>query len=352
MSQPVSQNFTSRAFWATAIVLGSVLALATLYELRLLVVVLIAAVTLASSITPLAAKLEERKIPRWLTVILVYTGMLAIYACMAVLLAPALREQAAQLHDHLPDYFNGLTTWYEDIVSRTGQKPVDLQPGGPQLQQLVVNVVKHTADMTAGALGFLVNTVLVLFLTAYFVVEAKVIWSQLLLWLPKSKRDLVKSLIGPLETRMGGYVRGQLLVSLAVATFLGTGYTILGVKYSLILGLLAGLFNLVPFVGSLLSASIAIIIATNQSLMLGVLTLGLYALEQWTESSFFVPHLLGKEVDLHPLLVLFSILIGAHLMGVLGALVAVPLSSAILCVAQELYLKPLNKDDGDAAASS
>jgi predicted PurR-regulated permease PerM len=141
---------------------------------------------------------------------------------------------------------------------------------------------------------------------------------------------------------MGGYVRGQLLVSIAVGAFLAVGLTLIGVKYSLILGVLAGFLNLMPFVGSLLTASFSVLVAANQSLLTGALTLGLFGLEQWFESNLIVPQLLGKQVELHPVVVLFAILTGASLMGVLGALVAVPVASAALLLAEELYVKPMN----------
>jgi predicted PurR-regulated permease PerM len=187
---------------------------------------------------------------------------------------------------------------------------------------------------------------LVLFLTAYFVVEASSIWAKLLMWLPHEHRAKAASLIRPLGFRMGGYVRGQLLVSVAVAFYLTAGLTLLNVNYALILGVLAGLLNLVPFVGSLIACIFAVVVAANQSIWLAGATLALFACEQWCESNFFVPYLLGRNVELHPLIVLIAILIGATLMGVPGALIAVPLASAAQFLAQEFYLKPLN--DGRA----
>jgi hypothetical protein len=123
---------------------------------------------------------------------------------------------------------------------------------------------------------------------------------------------------------------------------LTVGLSLLRVNYSLILGVLAGLLNLVPFVGSLAACIFAVVVAANQNIWLAGATLMLFACEQWVESNFIVPHLLGRHVELHPLIVLFAILIGATLMGVPGALVAVPLTSAALFLAQEFYLKPLN----------
>lgn len=167
-------------------------------------------------------------------------------------------------------------------------------------------------------------------------------WPHLLLWLPEYRREKFASLIRPLELRLGGYVRGQVLVSVAVALILGTGLTLLKVKYSLILGLIAGLMNIVPFVGSIITCVFSVVVAANQSPMLGLATMGLFAFEQWLESNFIVPHLIGKNVDLHLLIVLFSLLIGGTLFSLAGAVIAVPLASAILFLAREFYLKEIN----------
>ncbi|MCA9818677.1 MAG: AI-2E family transporter, partial [Cyanobacteria bacterium HKST-UBA01] len=198
---------------------------------------------------------------------------------------------------------------------------------------------------TSDAITALATGVLVTFLTAYFVIEAPHIWPRLLRWVPHEHRDRIAATIKPLESRLGGYVRGQILVSLAVGTFIGIGLKVLGVHHALILAVLAGLLNLVPFVGSLLTAVLAILVAFNQSLTLAICTVILYMVEQWFESNFIVPQLLGTQVELHPLVVLFSILIGASLMGLAGALIAVPIATATMYIAEEFYLKPLNANE-------
>jgi predicted PurR-regulated permease PerM len=312
-------------------------------------VVLVIAVTLASALAPVAEALEKKRIPRAVTVILVYALVVLLYAAIAAYVAPALWDQARQLYHQLPQLFTGAMTRFDELMAKVPNvQGVDV--GVEEAKGVAMTLARKTLSTAAGIVGVFVNAILVIFLTAYFVVEADRIWPTLLRWLPPSKRPLVGSLIRPLGARMGGYVRGQLLVSLAVGSFLAAGLTLLSVPYALVLGLMAGLLNLVPFVGSMITSVFAIVVAANHSVTTGFLTLGLFAVEQWLESNFIVPHLLGREVDLHPLVVLFAILIGASLMGVIGALIAVPLTSASLYLAQELYVKPLNAESDAAAA--
>ncbi len=311
------------------------------YLLRVLIIDVLLAITIASAIAPLAEMLERRSIPRLATVLLVYFGVIALYSVCAVSIAPAVWEQAIALYQHLPSYLAEIMGWYNQLSEMAGENVGAVAVSADDIRGVVINMINHTLDLTAGLVGLILNGILVLFLAAYFVTEAPVIWPTLARWVPVQPREKILSLVEPLGSRMGGYVRGQIMVSLAVAFFLGTGLTLLGVKYSLVLGLLAGLLNLMPFVGSMLTAAFSILVAFNQSLLLAGLTLGLFAVEQWCESNFIVPNLLGSQVQLHPIIVLFAIIIGATLLGVPGALVAVPVASAAIFLAEEFYVKPL-----------
>ncbi len=312
------------------------------YELRMIVICLLMAITLAAAITPFAEWGETKRIPRIVTLLFVFLIVAIIYTAVAYLLFPPMKEQALALYDHLPKYVEGLTEKFPALSEYIGSDGDQMKIDPERLKQFAPNVAKHTLSLSAGLMGAMANLVLVLFLTSYFVIQAKEMWQKLLLWVPPQHRARAGSLIVPLGARMGGYVKGQLLVSVVVATFLGAGLTILKVKYSLVLGALAGLFNLVPFVGSLISMVLSLVIAFNQSWDLALFVFLLFGIEQWLESNFIVPYLLGTQVELHPLLVLFAILIGATLMGLPGALIAVPVTAALQLLAIEFYLKPLN----------
>jgi predicted PurR-regulated permease PerM len=306
------------------------------------------AIILASAIAPAAEILEKRKVPRTVTVIGLYIFIAIIYVVLAISLIPVIKEQAQQLFAMAPQYLNQLIESATKVQTFAGNvagaDAVSQMDYNTMAKDLGTKALGKTLNITQDIFGAILNGVFVLFLTSYFVIEADIMWPQLLLWIPEPKREDAAKLIRPLELRLGGYVRGQVLVSVAVALILGTGLTLLHVKYSLILGLIAGLMNVVPFVGSIITCVFSIVVAANQSPMLGLATFGLFAFEQWLESNFIVPHLIGKNVDLHPLIVLFSLLIGGTLFGLAGAIIAVPLASAILFIAREFYWKPLNQN--------
>lgn len=316
------------------------------------------AIILASAIAPAAEILEKRKVPRTATVIGLYVLIAIVYAVLTISLIPVIKEQAQQLFSMAPQYVKQVLESANKLHDFAGNysagaaEAVDNVDYATMMKDLGAKALGKTLNFTQDILEGLLNGIFILFLTSYFVIEADKMWPQLLLWLPENRREKFASLIRPLEVRLGGYVRGQVLVSVAVALILGTGLTLLKVKYSLILGLIAGLMNIVPFVGSIITCVFSIVVAANQSPMLGLATFGLFAFEQWLESNFIVPHLIGKNVDLHPLIVLFSLLIGGTLFGLAGAVIAVPLASALLFLAREFYFKSINPDLPDSEDSN
>lgn len=410
------------AFWWVFYLLTAIGLIWLAIQLKSLIICVLFALTLAAAITPVAEKLEVRKIPRMATVFLVYVTVALIYAGAAGGLLPAVREQFAQLYQHFPSYIARFVDWYaqakaitsdasklisQPVSKRETKAVIDaaadelkrqaqaklLPPTQPEaegnaapalavtpapqttsavgpaadaagsedhaltvtnseIKELTVQIVKKTLDLSAGLVGMTLNAILVLFLTAFFVVEAKEIWTALLQWVPIQNRARCASLIVPLQLRLGSYVRGQFLVCVAVGSFFAVGLKMVGLKYALAVGVLAGLLNLVPYVGSLSATMFALVVAFNQSPMMCVMTLGVFMVEQWAESTFIVPQLLGRTVGLHPLLVMFSILIGGSLLGVAGALVAVPVTLILLYLAEEFYLKPLQAAATESAAAA
>lgn len=338
------KRFSARIFLFCTIVTGFIAAVHLAISLKILILDVLLALTFASAMTPLALWGDKYKIPRPLIVIATYLTVAAFYIGVGFLIYKPFREQIDHLIEQAPIYAEQIRHLYAEILDFAGDgaQYMKVEPG--TLRAAALKLVTQTMSATAGILEFLVNAILVLFLSAFLLVESDNICTALLRWIPRENRAKAASLIMPLANRMGGYVRGQMLVSTAVAAFFATGFTLIGVKYGLVLGLLAGILNLIPFVGSMIATGLALFIAADQSMTTFALTLGLFIVEQGIESNFIVPYLLGGQVEMHPLVVLFAILTGATIAGAPGAIVAVPTVAAILLLAQEFILNPLNAD--------
>jgi predicted PurR-regulated permease PerM len=339
--EPSIESRTTRQFLVVA---GLVFTVWLALQLRVLIVDIVVAITLASAIAPIAVLAEKKGVPRWVTVVLTYILVFVFYGTVVALLKGPIVEQGTALANNIPRYIDNANNWYTQLGEQFDFHP-NLKVTDADFQRIGTTILNRTIDASFGMVGVLLNIVLILFLAAYFVSNSRKIWTGILSWVPTVHRAKVEGLIGPVGSRMGGYVRGQMLVSTAVAVFFAIGLSLIGVKYALVLGLVAGLMNLIPFVGSAITTVLAVVIAANDSILKAGLTLGLFALEQAVESHFIVPYLLGSQVELDPLIVLLAILVGGTLGGAVGALIAVPVAAALILIAQELYLKPMQASE-------
>lgn len=298
------------------------------------------ALILAAAILPAARFGERYRVPRSVTVMAVYVGVAAVLALMGWLLWPALTEQWAQFIDQLPRFVDNIKRWlgtFNVFLLRWGASLPT--PRGENLQAVVGALVANTFAVTAGVVGFVVGLLAVIVIAAYLVIDAAIIGASLLQLVPPPYRARTAALAGPVLDRIGGYVRGQLASSLCVGAVLAIGLGILGVRYALLIGALAAVLNIVPFVGSLAAAVLGILSALNESVTLAVLTTALFWGTNLLEGKFLAPHFVGRATGLHPLSVLLALFAGAHVGGLIGVLVAVPLLAALWEIVHALYLR-------------
>jgi predicted PurR-regulated permease PerM len=155
-------------------------------------------------------------------------------------------------------------------------------------------------------------------------------------FLPESRQVQACRVAEHIGQRLGGWVRGQLLLSAIIGTMTLVGLTIIGVPYAVLLSLVAAIGEAVPMIGPIVSAVPAIIIAFFVSPVQGFLTLGLYIVIQQLENNLVVPKVMGRAVSLHPVAVMLALLAGSELMGVTGAILAVPVTAALSVIVDEV----------------
>jgi predicted PurR-regulated permease PerM len=296
---------------------------------------------LAAAILPAARIGHQYRIPRGVTVFALYVIAAGVLVLIGRLLWPALTEQWTQFIAQLPRMIENLKDWIgnvQDWFGRWGFGSIgSTPPKTDNVEGLVGTLLANTFKVTAGAVGAVVGLLVVLVIAAYIVIDAEHLGASALTLLPPRQRQHAAELAGPVMERIGGYVRGQLLVSFCVGVILAIGLTLLGVKYALLIGALAAVLNIVPFVGSLVAAVLGILSALNESIALAIGTTLLFWASNVLEGKVLVPHLVGRATGLHPLAVMVVLLAGAHLAGLIGALVAVPFAAAVWEITKTLY---------------
>jgi predicted PurR-regulated permease PerM len=306
---------------------------------------LLTALILAAAILP-AARLGDRyHIPRLVMVAAVYLGAALVLTVLGRFLIPALVDQGTQFAKQLPALVENVKVWAERVVAWGARwdLPVPAYPtGGDGLESVGKILLANTLRATAGVIGAVVGFFLILVLAAYLVIDAEHIGRSLNAMLPPAHRARAAALAQPVLGVVGGYVRGQMMVSLSVGFVIAVGLAILGVPYSLLIGGLAAALNVVPFLGSPVAAVLGVLAAFNVSGTLALWTALLFWGTNLLEGKLLIPYFIGRATGLHPLAVLLGILVGANLAGLVGALVAIPLLAGAWEVVRVLYVEPMN----------
>ena len=303
------------------------------------------ALIIAAAILPVARWADRYRIPRLVTVTGAYLIAALVVTVLGRLLAPALAEQSRQFMAQLPALVERARRWIESAIAwgASWNLPLPAMDGGsgwPDLKGLGQVLVENTLSVTAGAIGAVVGFLVILVVAAYLVVDAEHIGRGLRSLLPPTQRDRLGALAEPVLAVIGGYVLGQVAVNLCVGMVIAVGLAALGVPYALLIGSLAAVLNIVPFLGSPAAAVLGILSALNISPTLALWSGLLFWGTNLLEGKVLVPYFIGRATGLHPLAVLLGILAGAKLAGVIGALIAIPLLAGTWEAFRRLRLEP------------
>jgi predicted PurR-regulated permease PerM len=194
--------------------------------------------------------------------------------------------------------------------------------------------------LTTGAVGAVFEVLAVLVVAAYLVIDAREVGHTLLTLLPREHRPTATRLAPAVLNRIGGYVRGQLVSSFFVGVLIAIALSIIGVKYALLIGALAAVLNIVPFVGATVATVLATLSALNDGILRAAITVPVMILCQTVEGKLLAPYFVGRATGLHALAVLIALLAGFQLAGLIGGLVAVPLLAGAWEVVRTLWVEP------------
>jgi predicted PurR-regulated permease PerM len=299
------------------------------------------ALIIAAAILPAARWGERRRIPRGLTVLAVYLGALAVLALLGRLVWPALSEQSRQFMEQLPKLVANARSWLGNLDYWLAQWGASLpEPKADSVQGLAGTLLGNVLRVTTGAVGAAVEVLGVLVIAAYLVIDSREIGHTLVTLLPREHRATATHLAPTVLERIGGYVRGQLVSSFFVGVLIAVALSLLGVKYGLLIGFVAAVLNIVPFVGATIAAVLAVLSALGDGLVRAAVALAVMVACQSIEGKFFAPYFVGRATGLHPLAVLLALLGGFHLNGLVGGLVAVPLLAGASEIVRKLWIEP------------
>lgn len=337
------------------------LLLVLLWQLRSLLVTLMIAVVVAAALAPIIDSAQKQRVPRWLAVIVVYLGLIGILTGAGVLIGPTVVEQIERLIRRLPTYLEIVRSLFENLVIRLGvSDPESVSPIRQlfDIQGLTGWAIRSSQELlvrsysvTRGILGGVFSLFLALLLSGYMLSGAENLIKGLVSLFPKPWDERLAAQVEPVSQRMGGYIQGRVLVSgiLGIAITIGLGFLGLS-EFALALGVIAGFTNLIPFLGPVLGAIPALIVAIAQGGLTFFWVLLLFVIIQNVETYVLDPLLVGSTVNVHPLYQLLAVLGGTQVLGIIGALIVPPWVAGAAVLLENLYLKPkqlAEQQDGD-----
>lgn len=309
--------------------------LALFWASRHVIAPFIAGFVVAYLLDPPARRLETRGWPRWLASATVLTLFVVAIVGIGFASAPIIEAQVLQLIETLPKLVDSTLPIAErllrDSTLAANSKDVIANLGNRAVGWLSDSL----GTIVAGSLAFVnvISFVVVTPIVAFYLLrDWPIILHRIESWWPRPQLPVIKALLAQSDAALSGFVRGQSLVCLMLAVFYAVGWSLVGLDYAIVLGLLAGILGFVPFLGVIFAVVLSLLIALGQwgwdPFHLG-LVIGVFLVGQVIESSVLTPNLIGNRIGLHPVWVLFAVFAGGQVAGLAGVFFAVPVAAVL-----------------------
>ncbi|MDD5430616.1 MAG: AI-2E family transporter [Candidatus Pacebacteria bacterium] len=306
------------SLWRIAVMLGLV---TFFYFVSNIIIGIIFAIVISSALDPIVNFLEKKKFPRVLGTLLIFLLTIALFSLLLYIVVPIALSELNTLLENLSDMQSSIFG-LKDLSGVVKLLNSDIT----RITNLLFSGSVSLSDVVGGLLGNLTIVFSVFILSFYLTVDRDGVEKFLRAILPPRFEDQVLDVYFRTRAKIGKWLQGQIFLSATVGFGVFLGLTLLGVKYSLVLAILAGLLEIVPFVGPIISGSLAILIALPQSLTTAIYVLILFIIIQQTENYVLVPTFMRLTTSLHPAVIIIALLIGGQFLGVIGLILAVPLA--------------------------
>lgn len=297
----------------------------------------------AIGFSPVVRLIERQKLipigtrlPRWLAILVLYLIILGVITGAGFMIAPPLNHQAQQLWTAFPEMFDraqdfliekGVLHEHVTLTEAVRQAP---KTGG---KEAVGTVFTAVVNVVGGLFGLLT----ILILTFYILIEAGSLRSTMLHLFPARERARVDALSRDITVKISAWLGGQLLLGAVIGSSSAIGLWLMGIPFFYVLALVSGIGELIPVVGPILSAIPAIAIAATVSLKKVLLVVIFFIVQQQFENHVLVPKIMQRQVGVSPVTVIVSLLIGGKLLGIIGAILAVPTAAILQVVFTEVF---------------
>ena len=336
---------TSQVVLATIFVVCVFLTFWLLYSLREVLFLFFVAIVVGTAIRPAVEWLHRRGISRATGIIFIYILMAGLLAGFVAMIFPLLADQAAEISKTLPEYYTSLRSalinsdnrLLQNIGWRVPSQVTFLISRDPNTEE-VLDQVGQTLLYTNILLKGILGTLAIFLLAYYWTQESNLIMRSLLRIMPSQRRKKIREFLQLAETKLGGYIRGQGLLCVAVGIAAFIAYLLIGLPYLLVLAIFAGVMEMVPIFGPALGAIPAFLVALSIDPTKAIWVVVATAIIQLLENAVLVPRIMRHSMGVNPIIVLLSLIAFSSVFGFVGALLALPLAAIIQLLISRVVL--------------
>lgn len=312
-------------------VVAIILGLWFLFLVRDVLVLFFLSVILTATLAPAIDLMAKRKIPRPLGVIFIYIALLSIVGVFVSFMVPPLVSQFTSFTQNLSAYSETLSKTFSGFEQYALSYGIQFDSRA-FFQNMTGNIFQSSNQIfstTVGVFSFFISMLVVMSLTFYMSVKEDGMKKFIVSITPEKNQTYIISVADRIRSKIGKWMIGQIVLMLIIFVLDFVALSIFNIPYALILALIAGLLEIVPYLGPIISAALASFVGFLISPVTGLIVLGVFTINQQIESNIVVPQVMKKAVGLNPAVVILALLIGAKLGGAVGAILAVPIATAI-----------------------
>lgn len=340
MTNGVSTQNITISFNTLVKILVVLLLVYFVYQVLDVLALVFVSIILATALHPIVGWMQRNHIPRGLGLVIIYFFIFLVVSLILILMVPPLVGQLGELAARLPYYYGRLLSSLSSLNAENGLRDdvssslqQALQALGANLAQAATSVFSTLASIFGGIVSFVVMLVI----TFYLVVQENGIVRFINAVTPEAYKAYVTQMMQNIQVKLGSWLRGQLLLMFIIGLVTYIGLKIVGMDYALVLALWAGLTEIIPYIGPVLGAIPAVFLALSQSPLQALIVLALYVVVQQLENNIIVPMVMKRTVGLNPIVSIIVVLVGAKLGGVIGAVISIPLATAVAVILSDFF---------------
>ncbi|MFD0618041.1 AI-2E family transporter [Paenibacillus sp. GCM10027629] len=297
------------------------------------------AMIIAYVLNPIVNLLKERKVPRTMAVLLIYAVFLTSLTVILMNVIPMFMKQLQELSEHMPELNMKAQSLVQDL--NHSLLPPSIRSGIfhwiGQLETKLAHTISSLMNNIGETINLLMVAFIVPFLIFYILKDFEVFERAVILYVPRSHRKQIVKLMKDIDSALGNYIRGQFLVCLIIGVLAYIGYWLIGMPYPLLLASVVAIFNIIPYLGPFFGAAPAILMAFMVSWKMVLFVVIINTICQILEGNVISPQVVGRTLHMHPLLIIFALLVGGEIAGVLGLILAVPFFAVMKVILQHFF---------------